>query len=59
MDYSHPEKETVRLDYNTERAIYEIKDALRQVASGLDDLTRKVDKLAGQQHMESQGRQRR
>lgn len=59
MDYSYSEKETVRLDYNTERAIYEIKDTLKQVASGLDNLTRKVDKLAGQRHMESQDESRR
>ena len=46
MDYSYPEKESVKLDCKTERAICEIKDALKQLTNGLDTLNRKVDMLA-------------
>jgi len=55
MDYTYQDKETVKLDYKTERAISEIKDALKNVASGLDSLHRKVEQLANKEHMESQG----
>ena len=52
MDYTYPEKETVKLDCKTERAICEIKDALKDMASGLDSLHRKVEQLVNKKHME-------
>jgi len=56
MDYNYSEKNTVKLDCKTERAICEIKDALKDMASGLDSLHRKVERLANKEYMESQGK---
>jgi hypothetical protein len=56
MDYNYPEKNTVKLDCQTERVICEIKDTLKDMANGLDSLHRKVEQLANKEHMESQGK---
>ena len=56
MDYNYPEKNSIKLDCKTEMAICEIKDALKDMASGLDSLHRKVEQLANKEYMESQGK---
>jgi len=56
MDYTYSEGNTVKLDCKTEKAICEIKDVLKNMASGLDSLHRKVEELANKEYMESQGK---
>ena len=56
MDYTYPDKDTVKLDCKTERAIFEIKDALKNMASGLDSLHSKVEQLANKEHIESESK---
>ena len=55
MDYTYTDKDTVKLDCKTERAIFEIKDTLNNMANGLDILHKKVEELASREQMESQG----
>jgi len=55
MDYTYPEKDTVKLDCKTERAICEIKDTLMNMARGLDSLHRKVEQLANGEQAEAGG----
>jgi hypothetical protein len=53
MDYTYPEKETVKLDCKTERTICESNRNLIKIIKQLDELNHKVDALANKGKLES------
>lgn len=48
MDYSYEKEKPVTINFNVERAIFDMKDTLMQVVKNLEDLSDKIENVSRQ-----------
>jgi archaellum component FlaC len=53
MDYTYQKEGTVKIDFKTEKAIFDIKDSLNQIVKRLEDLNNKIENISRQANLDN------